>query len=277
LFGEADGPRPLFDGTEDFIWLGDGYGRDVVDCQPDLKGVHYYRVSGRKQRGRYGGKLHENNLRALDLIGNLAPNLDIVRGVPCVEKGKLSAKRPGLVVATEEVNELAAAYGRACLVGQDWTRFLRPEAYDPKTNPNVRYTIEEYRQFRDRLDPRVIVAVGLNPDLTEWDRQRQITKLAKHNGRPSLHETMDMVKVYQIFCRLGGRMGLGGPWEVSIAEVARQCGVTKKVVQNLLDGLVPLGLDGFDAGCRWRESSCPGVTYRKTFEKRLLPGLKADD
>jgi len=173
--------------------------------------------------------------------------------VRAVELGKLSAKRPKLLEAIQAAREY-----RAILVARDLARFLRSESYGPK-NRIAEPTAVEVAELLTMADG-VRLATIEPPTLTEWERHSRATKASGKCGRP---RKISHDLAYRILEILGFPIvGDGGriEWEVPLSVVAERFGVTKAMVQRLVDSLIP-----GKGSRRWKDvwdriESCPEST-----------------
>jgi hypothetical protein len=213
--------------------------------------VQYCRVSSWSQSSN--GSLENQVMtvhRAIREFGG-PDKLKVRRIVRAVELGKLSAKRRKL----REALKAAKRFG-AILVARDLARLLRSESYSPTKNRTAEPTAEEVAELL-AIDDGVPLATIQSPALTESERHSRATKANAKCGRP---RTIGHGLAYRILIALGlpvvadnGRI----VWESSLSIVADQLGLTKAMVQRLVDSSIP-----GEPGLRWKDVQNPALAYK---------------
>ena len=191
---------------------------DALRLYPEKRMILYNRTSGYgKQTGKDRSNLDEKEAvlhRAVRHLTNRPLKAVVSVAGEC---GKLSASRPRLISAAQDARKY-----KAMLVAYDLSRFLRPAAYDPRTNSHAEPTPDEFELLHE-MTFGVVLATVLPPWLPESDRQSYLTKRTGKAGRPR-SGTWD--RVPEVFAALGGLGGrdVGGcivdAWETPIRAVA---------------------------------------------------------
>jgi DNA invertase Pin-like site-specific DNA recombinase len=170
-----------------------------------------------------------------------------------VEPGRISAKRPKLILAFEQ-----AAKHQALIVARDVSRLIRAESYDRKTNRDVSPTPEEMGQLLElATEYSVIVATIEDPTLTESQRHSQATKAGGKAGRPSTIDYYEAMRILETF-----------ECGESYTDIAARLGISRSKIQRLLDQKVPADLIPSAEGMRWKEFDFPSRAYRLAYKLR---------
>ncbi|MCE9533794.1 MAG: hypothetical protein K8T89_22095 [Planctomycetes bacterium] len=212
----------------------------------------YNRTSTYKQAGTSNIILQAKTDAVVDETFRLAPEHAQLVAVQGVEEGKLSVRRKWLIEAAEQ-----AKPNGSIIVAADLSRFLRPESYHRRTNPDAWPTAEEFAWLHE-ITLGVPLATLAHPTLIESQRHGLATKRTGRAGRPS-SMTDELAK--WIFCNLGCRCN--GRWSNSIRSVAEYVGVSLGLVQRLLNKKIPCeACCQSERGLRWKDVHSPICQFR---------------
>jgi hypothetical protein len=246
---------------------------DALELYPERRLVLYNRTSGYgKQTGQDRSKLAEKQMVLYRAVRKLTDRpLKAVISIPG-ERGKLSAPRPGLTDAARRAWKL-----NAILVAYELSRFLRPEAYDPRTNPHAEPTADEYRQLHE-MTGGVVLATVLPPWLSEGERHSHATRRTGRAGRPSsmTHDLSLDILDQMGFCHKDGKgrrewdFSMGGAAKWLARRTGKSMAAAKSMIQRLLDAPVPESICR-RPGQRWKECCDPFRAYQAAYEEGLLP------
>jgi hypothetical protein len=196
--------------------------------------ILYNRTSGYgKQAGHDRSNLEEKETVLYRAVRQLTEDRPLRKIVSVAgERGKVSAPRPGLIGAAQDARKL-----NAMLVAYDLSRFLRPEAYDPRKDPHAWPTPAEFEQLRE-MTFGVLLATVLPPWLSESERHSYLTK---RTGKAGRKPKLSPERAAEVFAALGAmgrkevsRQGEGyilqDRWQNSLREVAKFFGVSQSTL-----------------------------------------------
>lgn len=201
---------------------------------PDARIVVYHRVSSYGQAGRGKCKLEQNTSAVVGAVQTAAPgrHRTTVQGV---EEGRLTCPRKALARAVRH----ASCLPKGMIVAADVSRFIRAGNYDRRTNSEAIPTPEEFARLRE-FTRGIPLATLADPSMTESQRHSLATRRAGTAGRPS---SISPELAAAIFGELGwlALLPRGWRWKRSLAEVAREFGVSVQAIGRAADTTCPTG------------------------------------
>lgn len=244
---------------------------DALEKHPDKSLILYNRTSGfGRQSGPNGANLEDKEQSLYRAVRRLTdrPFRRVVSKAG--ERGKLSAPRRGLIDAAEGAHRY-----NSIVVASDLSRFLRPEAYDSRRNPNAEPTPEELQRLHE-MTGGVVLATVDPPWLSEAERHSLATKRTGKAGRP---RKIGSDRVADVFAALGalGLVERGDSlvdkWENPIRNVADHFGVGVATIQAIIidyeDALSP------DGERTYRRAALDAAKARGWLDENYMPPNKS--
>jgi hypothetical protein len=207
--------------------------------------VLYNRVSTGSGAGRGQEKLRAKTYAVEDQIQAMTDRR-IRRLVYVIEKGKLSARRPGLIDAAD-----SASHRRAILVAPDLSRFIRSEAYDRLTEKRHAWPTEAEFDRLHEVTFGVPLATLLPPLLSEDERHSLATRRTGKAGRPRSIDDQLMASIFEAehFGYIDGRGRWH--WSYSLLSLARRHGVSKHALLRAANRPSPDGRTWKERAIAW--------------------------
>jgi transposase len=208
--------------------------------QPHADFAALIRVSGRGKKWAARQAAQERAVK--DEVEKLTGR-KVKKVFPCVEPGKVSARRETLRAAAQ----YAKRYG-CVLVAWDVSRFVRAEAYDHRTNRNAEPTEADFAKLVE-LTLGVVLAVVVDPALTESGRHSRRIRRGGKAGRKRKVDDKVLAAIvaaaglyYRRYTQRNGKAVyrfLGGR---TYAVLAKRFNVSKSTIHRVLSRKAPDGL-----------------------------------